>query len=161
MATRADAYRWWAADNGCFSQGAAFDEWAWFSWLASLPDVGRRRRCLFAEAPDVLGGAEGAWTRSRSWFGLVLALGIPVALVAQNGAADHAPMWENADEWDVLFVGGAPECRCRAWVRTDPADRRRRCPHCGSTLSEWKLSEAARLCVQEAAWPASGSTSGG
>jgi membrane-associated protease RseP (regulator of RpoE activity) len=54
LAGRADDYRWWAADNGCFSQGAAFDVGPWFSWLASLPHVGRRRR-LFAVAPDVLG----------------------------------------------------------------------------------------------------------
>ncbi|MFN2505657.1 MAG: hypothetical protein ABR540_15735, partial [Acidimicrobiales bacterium] len=33
-----------------FSQGEAFDAGALFSWLASLPHVGRRRRCLFAVA---------------------------------------------------------------------------------------------------------------
>ncbi len=55
-ATRADACRWWTADNGYFPQGAAFDECAWFSWLASLPEACRRRRCLFAVAP-VAGGA--------------------------------------------------------------------------------------------------------
>ena len=57
LAGRADDYRWWAADNGCFSQGAAFDVSAWFSWLASLPHVGRRPRCLFAVPPEVLGDA--------------------------------------------------------------------------------------------------------
>jgi hypothetical protein len=30
LAGRADSYRWWAADNGCFLQGDAFDEAAWF-----------------------------------------------------------------------------------------------------------------------------------
>jgi hypothetical protein len=150
LAGRAELYRWWAADNGCFSQGAAFDDQAWFAWLASLPEVGRRRRCLFAVAPDVLGDAEATWQRSWPWFPLVRALGIPVALVAQNGADAHVAMWDCAEQWDVLFVGGAPECPRCSWVRIDPADRRERCPLCASELSEWKLSGAAELCVREA-----------
>jgi len=150
LAGRADDYRWWAADNGCFSQGAAFDVGAWFSWLASLPHVGRRRRCLFAVAPDVLGDAATTWQRSRPSLELVRGLGIPVALVAQNGADAHEPTWDNAEQWDVLFVGGAPECRRCCWVRADPTDRRASCPSCASTLSEWKLSAAAKLCVDEA-----------
>jgi hypothetical protein len=94
-------------------------------------------------------------------------LAIPVALVAQNGADDHGPMWDNAAEWDVLFVGGAPECRRCGRVRTDPTDRSRTCRACARALSEWKLSPAAKLCVDEArlggkwvhvGWAASGST---
>ncbi len=52
-------------------------------------------------APDVLGDAEATWQRSRPWLGLVRELAIPAALLAQNGADDHAPMWDNAPEWDV------------------------------------------------------------
>ncbi len=76
-------------------------------------------------------------------------LRIPVALVAENGADGHVGTWEHAEEWDALFVGGAPECgRCQ-WVRRDPADRRRYCPSCGDQR-EWKLSPAAKACVDEA-----------
>jgi hypothetical protein len=150
LAARAEAYRWWAADNGCFARGEAFDPRAWFAWLSALPDVGIRRRCLFAVAPDVLGDAEATWERSRPWLSLVRDIGIPVAVVAQNGGDGHVPLWERCDLWDVLVVGGAPECRRCSWIRDDPADRRRRCPHCGGGLAEWKVSPAAAACVQEA-----------
>lgn len=150
LASRAPHYRWWAADNGCFAQGEEFDRWAWFEWLRSLPDVGRRRRCLFAVAPDVLGDADATWERTWPWLPLVRGLGIPVAVVAQNGADAHAPLWECDELWDVLFLGGAPECRRCAWIRTDPLDQRRRCPLCGGGLAEWKLSGAAAACAREA-----------
>jgi hypothetical protein len=52
LAGQAEHRRWWAADNGCFSQGAAFDDQAWFAWLASLPEVGRRRRTPIAVPPQ-------------------------------------------------------------------------------------------------------------
>ena len=74
--------------------------------MAGLPDVAVRRRCLFATAPDVLGDAQATWARSRPWLPLIRNLGIPAAIVAQNGAEDHAPLWDNAHLWDVLFVGG-------------------------------------------------------
>ena len=150
LARHAQHYRWWAADNGCFSQGETFDPRAWLAWLASLPEVGVRRRCLFAVAPDVVGDAAATWRRSRPWLDVVRSLGIPVALVAQNGADGHVGTWEHAEEWDALFVGGAPECGRCGWVRREPADRRRRCPSCGGGLQEWKLSAAAKACVDEA-----------
>jgi hypothetical protein len=61
---------------------------------------------LHAAAPDVLCDAQATWERSRQWLPLIRNLGIPAAIVAQNGAEDHAPIWDNAHLWDVLFVGG-------------------------------------------------------
>ncbi len=150
LAGRADAYRWWPADNGCFLPGHRLRRGGWFEWLACLPDVGSRRRCLFAVAPDVLGDAEATWERSALWLPLVRALGIPVALMAQNGADGHVATWEHAEQWDVLFVGGAPECPGCGWVRTRAVDGRASCPRCRQALREWKLSPAAKLCVDEA-----------
>ena len=97
--------------------------------------------------PDVLGDAGATWERSAPWFPLIRALGIPVALVAQNGAEGHVATWEHAREWDVLFVGGAPVCPGCGWVRTGTPARRASCPRCRRTLWEWKLSPAAKLCV--------------
>jgi hypothetical protein len=60
----APQYRYWAADNGCYTSSERFDADRWFAWLAGLPDVARRRRCLFATAPDVLCDADATWQRS-------------------------------------------------------------------------------------------------
>jgi hypothetical protein len=150
LAGRAQGYRFWAADNCCFSAGASFDAATWFAWLTTLPDVAVRRRCLFAVAPDVLGDADASWERSRPWLEPVRSLGIPVALVAQNGAEAHAPTWDAAGEWDVLFIGGAPQCPSCHWVRSESPDRRSTCPRCSCSLREWKLSADAKLCVDEA-----------
>jgi len=39
LEAKALKYRLWAADNGCFAKGAAFDTDAWVSWVASLRSV--------------------------------------------------------------------------------------------------------------------------
>jgi len=91
----------WAADNGCFAQGARFDLAAYLAWLAAmLPVVGT---CLFASAPDVLGDAGATWARSRPVLPELRALGYPAALVAQDGWDGRAVDW---DAFDVLFIGG-------------------------------------------------------
>ncbi len=146
LEAKALGYRLWAADNGCFAKGASFDTDSWFSWVASLPSVTAARfgcagaayesrlmspgtecpgasGCLFVVAPDVLGDAEATWRRSEPWFDLVRSLGFPVALVAQDGAESHAAMWDEAERWDCLFLGGS---------------------------TTGKLSEDARSCVHEA-----------
>jgi hypothetical protein len=102
----APGYGFWAADNGCFTQGDRFDPHRWFAWLARLPDAAVRRRCLFAVAPDALCDAEATWQRSWPWLELVRTLGIPVALVAQNGVEAHVATWDNDECWDVCFIGG-------------------------------------------------------
>jgi hypothetical protein len=145
LRARASRYRLWAADNGCFRQGDAFDAHAWFRWVLTLPPPGARwgnhgmdfesrttvpgrgdpewRGCLFVVAPDVVADAARTWERSAPWFALVREAGYPVALVAQDGAEAFAPMWDECDSWDALFVGGS---------------------------TGWKLSEDARSCVREA-----------
>jgi hypothetical protein len=87
--------------------------------------------------------------RSRPWLELIRGLGIPVALVAQNGADAHEPTWDNAERGDVSS-SEAPGVPAMLLGRADPTDRRASCPSCASTLSEWKLSAAAKLCVDEA-----------
>jgi len=139
-------HRVWAADNGCFAKGSSFDANAWFSWVSELPRITAAHfgcsgsdyesrlmnvgvgelepyGCLFVVAPDVVGDAERTWERSAPWFERIRSLGFPVALVAQDGAEAHAPMWDEVDAWDCLFIGGS---------------------------TDWKLSSAARDCVREA-----------
>ncbi len=142
---KASRYRVWAADNGSFSLGHRFDADAWFRWVRTLPrpkvrwgchglDFESRRMasgagapewrgCLFVVAPDVLADARATWARAERWFARVRDAGFPVALVAQDGAEAHAPMWDECDSYDALFIGGS---------------------------TAWKLSEDARGCVHEA-----------
>lgn len=139
-----ERYRWWAADNGCFAQGDAFDAERWLEWLAGL---GHQGSCLFAVAPDVLADARATRIRSLPWLSRVRALGYPPAFVAQDGcesAAEAAqPPW---DEFDVLFIGGTTRWKLSghaAWVVTE-AMRRGKWVHMGRVNSLRRI-QAAKL----------------
>jgi hypothetical protein len=92
---------YWAADNGCFSQGDAFSLDAYLAWLGRMTPAGDT--CLFAVAPDVLCNAGATWERSAPVLPKLRALGYRAALVAQNGMEDLAVDWNC---FDVLFLGG-------------------------------------------------------
>lgn len=103
---------WFAADNGCYG-GRFPGADRWLAWLTKLV-AGREHRCLFAVAPDIfqpdLGDRMG-WTSlmwSRRFLGDIRSLGVPAAIVAQNGLTPEllAPYW---GEFDVLFIGGTTE----------------------------------------------------
>jgi hypothetical protein len=86
------------ADNGCFGKGYPGDG-KWLQWLTTLP----ADRVTFAVAPDVVGNAAATLARSRPWLPHIRALGLPAALVAQDGL-EHLPVpW---DLFDALFIGG-------------------------------------------------------
>ena len=94
----------WAADNGCWSQGEAFDLARYLSWLTRMRPY--RPRCLFATAPDVVGDAFATWERSRTALPLIRQLGYDAALVAQDGIEHQHIQWRS---FDVLFVGGSTD----------------------------------------------------
>lgn len=94
-------YPWWAADNGCFAQGEAFDLAAYYAWLDHHAPA--RGHCLFAVAPDVLGDAAATWARSAPAQRGQRRRGYKAALVAQDGLDPDALDW---DAFDCLFVGG-------------------------------------------------------
>ena len=89
----------WCADNGCFND-ANFDIGRWWRWLQKHDDI---EHCVFATAPDVVGDAAATLTRSAPWLPRIRSLGYPAAFVAQDGADQHPPPW---DDFDVLFIGG-------------------------------------------------------
>lgn len=98
------AFRWWAADNACFTQGDRFDLTRYLAWLARYcPHI---RSCLFATAPDVVGDAVATWRRSAKVLPQLRALGFPAALVAQDGIERTRIRW---GAFDVLFIGGSTE----------------------------------------------------
>jgi hypothetical protein len=100
MNTIAD-YPFWAADNGCYSQGEAFQLSVYLAWLGKLQPLAHK--CLFAVAPDVLGNAMATWERSAPVLPTLRRLGYKAALVAQDGIEDLCLDWE---AFDVLFMGG-------------------------------------------------------
>lgn len=95
-------YRWWAADNGCFTQGAAFKMERFLAWLDRQP----REGCLFVVAPDVPFDAEATVQRFAGASRAIRALGFPVALAAQNGLENMVIPW---DDLDAIFIGGDTE----------------------------------------------------
>lgn len=91
----------WAADTGCYSQGARFDLVRYLEWLAERKFAAHR--CLFATAPDVVGDAAATWLRSLPVLPAIRALGFKAALCAQDGFHEYDVDW---DAFDVLFIGG-------------------------------------------------------
>jgi hypothetical protein len=112
-----------AIDNGCFSKGGQFDEKEFLDLVRkATADPETRKKCLFAVAPDVYdptfdngpgkskgkGDPVATIERSLPVLPKIRALGVPAALVAQDGLEDMVGKipW---DAFDVLFIGGSTE----------------------------------------------------
>jgi hypothetical protein len=148
------------ADNGCFSAKGAIDPERWLEWLTKTV-AGRETYCLFAVAPDLFNPDLGldmgreSLHHSRRYLDDIRALGVPAAVVAQNGLTPEllAPYWR---EFDVLFLGGCLECVPCGYVPTlADLDRMKdtkdyRCLTCRAGLTEWKLGHAAQRLARTA-----------
>ena len=106
------------ADNGCYGKNYVGDE-KWLAWLAAQD----RHTVAFATAPDVVGDAAATLERSAPWLPRIRALGIPAALVAQDGLEDLVVPW---DSFDVLFIGGSTEWKLGAAARSIVAEAKAR-----------------------------------
>lgn len=125
-------YPFWAADNGAFTKSPkGFDEAKFRTMLKRESLREYAGSCLFVVAPDklqvlpsgeVVGDARGTLDQFPAWALEIREAGFPVALVAQNGLETMLDQvpWALVD---VLFIGGN---------------------------TEWKLSDAARVCIVEA-----------
>lgn len=131
----------WAADNGCFAQGEAFDPGAWLEWLAARRSG--RATCLFAVAPDVLGDWQGTWERSAPYFPTLRQLGFKPALVAQDGMPLRLL---DLGGFDVLFIGGSDDYKLSedAYAAAARAKQRGLWVHLGRVNSLRRL-RAARV----------------
>lgn len=92
----------YAVDNECFTR--PFSEARYRALLQRLIAVHGTESCLFATAPDVVGNARATLQLSAAWLPAIRELGMPVALVAQDGLEEQAIPWS---EFDVLFIGGS------------------------------------------------------
>lgn len=119
---QAHHYSRWAIDNGAFGKARAGAPWTerdteeYLGYLTRVIVEVDISNVLFATAPDVLefvdgrpiGDAEATWERSRLIFPRIRALGLPVALVAQDGITDLMRIrdWQF---FDALFLGGSDD----------------------------------------------------
>lgn len=130
----------WAADNGCFAQGASFDLARFYAWLARMPRAG----LLFATAPDVLGDPHATLARARPVLADLRARGVPAAFVAQDGATRADIPWA---ECDGLFLGGRATWKLSRPARELVREARARglWTHMGRVNSERRVRYAALI----------------
>lgn len=87
-----------AADNGCFT---GLNIKAFLRLLSELVDV---RGLLFVTSPDVVADARATLARLKVWGPTMRGIGLPTALVGQDGLTPASAPW---DDFDSYFVGGS------------------------------------------------------
>jgi hypothetical protein len=92
----------WCADNGSFAGNYKGDRF-YLGWLAKRDNP---ELCEFATAPDVVCDPAATLERSLPVLPRIRELGLPAALVAQNGLEDMDIPY---GQFDVLFLGGDTE----------------------------------------------------
>lgn len=160
------------ADNGFFGLGAKSDptpeqdaaaELRWLQWIRDEV-APRRNACLFVTVPDVLnwlqlddetripiGDAEATLARYSPLAARVRELGLPAALVMQDGLSfDNDGVFAGAarvswDEIDVVFIGGSDDYKLGADAAALCAEARRRglWVHCGRVNSRKRAAIVA------------------
>lgn len=131
----------WCADNAVYTNRYPGDE-KYLAWLADR--TWAAALCAFAVAPDVVGDAAATLARSAPMLPRIRALGLPVALAAQNGLETlHVP-W---NEFDVLFIGGDTTWKLGTQARSLATDARQRGKgvHMGRVNSHRRLQHAATI----------------
>ena len=141
----------WAVDNAAFS---GFDAAV---FAALLGRVAGRPGCRFVACPDVVGNAQATRTQFEVWQPILQQMGLPVALVGQDGLENLKVPW---DRIQALFLGGSTEWKLSAaaadlareakrrglWVHLGRCNSLRRLRHAyaigcdsvdGSAFSRW------------------------
>jgi len=128
----------WAADNDCFK---GLDAAKYLRLLARL--LSFKSRPLWVSAPDVVGGANETLRRFAVWGPAVRELGLPVALVGQDGMTANAIPWA---ELDAIFIGGSTAWKVGddAAAITLEAHRRGKLTHYGRVNSKQRIVWLAR-----------------
>jgi hypothetical protein len=88
----------WAADN------AAFSDFSPARFCTLLGRIAGKPGCLFVTAPDVVGNARETALRFYHWRPVIKALGLPIALVLQDGQEGQGVPWNLVD---AVFIGGS------------------------------------------------------
>lgn len=131
----------YAIDNECFTR--QFDGNRYTAAIERIVAAHGAGRCLFAAAPDVVADASATLTLAEEWLPKLRTLGVPAALVAQDGLEKLPIPW---DEFDTLFVGGSTAWKLGhdAALLLDQARQRGKWTHVGRVNS---VRRASRLLV--------------
>lgn len=128
----------WAADNAAFT---GFDPAAFCRMLGRIAGSAG---CRFVACPDVVGDAAATPRLFSIWAPAIRALGLPVALVAQDGL-DHYPVpW---DQLAALFIGGSTDWKLSpvAAALTREAKARGKWTHFGRCNTKKRFRHAYQL----------------
>jgi hypothetical protein len=139
--------QWWAADTGCYADPTAYDDDHLLAWPERrLP---WRDRCLFATAPDRVGDPVATLALALPVLPWIRALGLPAALVAQDGSERMPIPW---DKFDTFFVRGTTRWKLSeaAYVFAVEAAARGKWTHMGRVNSSARLAAAAVVGCQSA-----------
>lgn len=123
----------WAADNSCFGGLNAP------KWLRLLAKLARSpRKPLWVTCPDKVADAGETWRLYLLWAPVLRSLGLPVALVLQDGLESFK--WRSYlpatwDEIAAVFVGGSS-----AWKQSEHAER-----FCREAKERGKLVHVGRV----------------
>lgn len=127
-----------AADNGCYTQGPLQVGTAPYRRLQAK--LSRRTGCLFLPANDIVCD----WRATLDAFhdggeALVRGLGVPVAIVLQDGARVCDVPWSRID---AVFVGGSTEFKLSSGLLIRAAKRRGLWVHVGRVNTWTRISWA-------------------
>src|ERR1700722_18752284 len=97
----------WACDNSCFN---GLDAPKWLGFLGKL--AASEYKPQWVACPDVVGDAGKTWASFYVWEPVLRSLGLPVALVLQDGIERlkwNAPLPSTWERIAAVFVGGSTE----------------------------------------------------
>ena len=124
----------WACDNDCFT---GFRE-ARFARMLGQVSAADRANLMWAAAPDVVGDCRATLALFGEWRPRMAAMGLPVALVGQDGAEDADLPW---GEMAALFLGGSTAWKLSAAAESLAAEARAR----GKLVHMGRVNSARRL----------------
>lgn len=123
----------WAVDNGAFS---GFDA---ERFRRLLRRVSGQPRLLWVACPDVVGDAKRTLELFGLWGPELVAAGVPVAFIGQDGQEDLSlPLW---DEFCAFFVGGTTRWK----LSQAAADLARECKSRGKLLHMGRVNSRRRI----------------
>lgn len=135
----------WACDNDCFQGLQAV---RWLRFLAKVVESGSKP--AWVACPDVVGDAGGTWRQYHLWAPVMRSLGLPVALVLQDGLEKLKHRASLPCEWDNLaavFVGGSTNWKLSDYAAdfVREAKRRGKLVHAGRVNSLKRIEYFADL----------------
>jgi hypothetical protein len=142
----------YAADNGCFTE---LDTPKFLRMLAGI--VRHDHPPLWVSCPDKVADAGETWRLFHRWAPMVREIGLPVAVVLQDGT--ERLKWRGqlvacSDMYDAVFVGGSTEFKLspEAFRLTRDAHDAGKLVHFGRVNSMKRILRIARASKSGLAW---------